>query len=497
MRRLISLAALLSALAAAQVRKIPSSDQWFPGKPDELARMLDEAFRIAGRRTGSVPPRKQLLGLIAPHAALPYSGVVAASAYSRLDHPPNVIVLALNHSRRIEGLVAPALDAYETPLGKIRVNRDAARALGVRTEPAGKVADHSLENQLPFVQRAAPEAGLIPLYVGELTDGELARAAGKLAARLRQGDVIVASSDLTHYGAPYQYTPFPDDALIPARLRGRAAEIFDRIGSLQIAQFDRFVAETRDNLCGFLPIRLLMAALARWNDEVYLSPVDYMASGELTRDYRVSVGYGALAFYPAKAFGVSAADRAKLLERARSALDRYVATASKARVEEAAADVRDPDLSQLTPLFVTLRKNGRLRGCVGTFAPKLPLGDAVIEQTLAAAAEDPRFAPVTASDAPLSLEISLLTPLKRLANWRDFRLGHGAVIEMDGKAGTLLPQIAAEMGWTREQFLENLSLKAGLAPKAYRESRAVIHVYSAQVFAEPAELPGHAAGGRR
>lgn len=484
--------ALLATLpaASAQVRDVPLSRSWFPDRPEALGQLLDRLFHTAETRTGRVPPRKHLLALVAPHAALEYSGAVAASAYLRLDHPGNVIVLAFSHSRAFQGVRAPELAAYRTPLGRIEVNREAVRELGFRTEPAGLLSDHSLDNQLPLLHRAAPEARLVPLFVGELTPVELALAAGKLAARLKQGDVIVASSDLTHYGEAYQYTPFPADGQLPARLRERAAEIFDRIGSLDTAQFDALLSRTRDNLCGSAPIRLLMAALAAAGEEVYLSPLDYMASGELTRDYRLSVGYGALAFYPSSAFAVSPEYQARLLASARQSLADFVV--GRKEHKAVASPARGRDLEQRTPLFVTLRKNGELRGCIGTFAPRLPLWDAVNEQTLAAA-QDPRFPAVSAADGPLGLEISLLTPLKRLSGWRDYRLGHGAVIDLDGKSGTLLPQVAEEMHWTSEQMLESLALKAGLPAGAYRDPRAALYVYSAQVFSEPGPASARAA----
>jgi AmmeMemoRadiSam system protein A len=331
--------------------------------------------------------------------------------------------------------------------------------------------------------------------VGDLSEDEVASAARKLAARLKQGDVIVASSDLTHYGEAYGYRPFPNDAQVAYKLRARAAGIFERIGSLETGQFDRYLAETRDNVCGRAPIRLLMAAMALWSEEVYLSPIDYMASGELGHDYSLSVGYGALAFYPASTFGVSAQNQEKLLASARRTLDGLVAAGRKQRDPVPAAD-RDAALDQRSSLFVTIRRNGELRGCIGTFVPRLPLFDGVADQTLAAAVEDPRFPAISAKEGPMSIEISVLTPLKRLGSWRDFRLGHGAVIDLDGRSGTLLPQVAGEMHWNREEFLENLSLKAGLPRKAYRDPHATLYVYSAQVFSEQTEpQPSPRAGG--
>ncbi len=495
MRRTVPLL-LFAVVAAAQTHKVPATAGWFPDQPEALQKLLDDSFRVAGVRTGTAPPRKRLLGLIVPHAGLSFSGAIAAAAYARLDHPHNVIVLAFSHRQRLEGIQAPDVETYATPLGSMRVNRDAIRALGFRTSPDAIVSDHSLDNQLPFLRRVAPDAGLIPLFVGDLGEGDLTRAARKLAGRLEQGDVLVASSDLTHYGVPYQYTPFPNGPQLGAHMRERAAEIFEKVGSLDVGQFDAFLAATRDNLCGQAPIRLLMATLAAWNEEVYLSPLDYASSGELTRDESVSVGYGALAFYPVSAFAVGPKAQARLLASSRRTLSGYLASGRKTREPVAPAE-RDAEIEQRSGLFVTVKKNGELRGCIGSFAPRLPLWDAVASETLAAVADDPRFPAVKAEEGPLSLEISLLTPLKRLASWRDFRLGHGGVIALDGKSGTLLPQVAEEMHWNREAMLENLCLKAGLPRTAYRDPKAALYVYSAQVFASLAETVAPSAAGSR
>ena len=153
-------------------------------------------------------------------------------------------------------------------------------------------------------------------------------------------------------------------------------------------------------------------------------------------------------------------------------------------------DRRSADLEQSAGVFVTIKKNGRMRGCVGHIFPARPLWDAVPDRTLAAASEDPRFKPLEAKEGRVGLEISILTPLRLLSDWRKFRLGQGGMILLDGKSGIILPQIGREMGWSRDQFLENLSQKAGLRREAYRDPRAQLYVYSAQVFAEPgAETP--------
>jgi AmmeMemoRadiSam system protein A len=221
-----------------------------------------------------------------------------------------------------------------------------------------------------------------------------------------------------------------------------------------------------------------------------------MTSGELTGDFSASVTYGALAFYPAAAFTVGAEDQRKLLASARQTLNRYLADKTKSPVPVPPAE-RSAALRQRAGVFVTIKKNGELRGCVGNLAASQPLWQNVPDRTLAATTADPRFPPLSADEGPVTLEISLLTPLKKLGGWQELRPGKGAVLVLEGKAATLLPQVAAEMGWSRDQLLENLARKAGLAPSAYRHPRARLYVFEAQVFAESAaETDGHSRRGQ-
>ncbi len=474
---------LFTSLAFGQVHKIPVNDQWFPSDPAKLTAILDQSFATARTRTGDAPPRKGLLGLVAPHAGLAFSGPIAAAAYSRLDNPANVIVLGFSHRVGVRGIVAPLLEAYATPLGRLEVDRALVRQLGFTPVAEGRVCDHSIENQIPFIQRAAPRAKVIPLYVGQMTDDELRAAAAKLAARLKAGDVIVASSDFTHYGAAYGYAPFANDSQLPSRLRSRFASLVEEIGTLSVPAFEGFLSRTGDTTCGAGPIRLLMAALARWNDEVFVTPLDFTTSGDLTRDWSTSVSYGALAFYPRSAYVVSRDGERRLLASARQTLDTYLQTGKKSTTP-VPADQRSAELEQRGGVFVTIKKNGVLRGCLGEFFARRPLWAMVPDRTLASATEDARFKPLTAKEAPVTLEISLLTPMKKVSSWKDVQLGQGVILFLKGQSATLLPQIAAEMGWTRTKLLEELSKKAGLPAQAYKDAQARFYVYSAHVFGE-------------
>ena len=379
----------------AQVHVSPFAGQWFPAEKAELEEALEKAFQIAEQRVADTYIRKPVLALVVPHAAVAYSGIVAASAYRLLDNPENVILLAFSHKRLFHGIVAPDIDSYATPLGRISVNRQVLEELGFPSVEEGELSDHSLEVQLPFLQHSAPGASITPLYVGDLSEKELVSVALKLADRVNKGDILIASSDFTHYGKAYGYEPYPNNAELPQRLFQQAMMAFEEIGSTDIEEFDSYLNATGDNICGVQPIRLLMEALANLEGNAYLELMDYMTSSDLSGDYSTSVGYGSLAFFPASAFRVGIADQQKLLNSARSTLIEHISNGGKVAVP-VPLENRDNDLEQRSDVFVTLRKEGKLRGCMGTLNSSKPLWDAVADRTLAAATSDPRFPPLTA-----------------------------------------------------------------------------------------------------
>lgn len=469
---------IAASTAPAQIHRTPMAGRWFPADAGKLTKAVDEAWSAAERRSGVAASRRGLAALIVPHAGLAYSGVVAAGAYRLIDRRPRtVIVLAFSHRLPLEGVATVKVSSFETPAGTVRVDVEAARALGFRMVDESAICDHSLENQLPFLRKALPETPIVPLYVGHLDSPSLAAAAKKLAARVQAGDLLIASSDFTHYGKAYGYTPFPADAKLLSRLHQQAEDAFETISSSDVAAFDRHLAATGDTICGRDPIRLLMATLA---GRFYLTTADYDTSASAPdTDASLNVGYAALAFYPAASFRVDTGSQRTLLDRSRATLNALVNSGGRPAPTQATAE-----LEQRTGAFVTIRKNKELRGCIGTLAPRTPLLATIADRTRAAAFSDPRFPALTAADLPVSLEISLLTPLRRIFQWKAWQPGQGAVLMLGEHGGLLLPQVATEMGWNREQFLTGLSRKAGLPAESYRDPKARLYVFEAQVFGE-------------
>ncbi|MCD6588688.1 MAG: AmmeMemoRadiSam system protein A [Candidatus Fermentibacteraceae bacterium] len=135
--------------------------------------------------------------------------------------------------------------------------------------------------------------------------------------------------------------------------------------------------------------------------------------------------------------------------------------------------------------FVTLKTDGRLRGCIGHFTGTGTLGSTVIAMAREAAVSDPRFIPVSPEEVDeLTVEISVLSPMKRIQAEDVVPGKHGLYIRQGSRAGTLLPQVAQEEGWNRETFLSHTCMKAGLAPDAYTKSGTEIFAYTAEVFSE-------------
>lgn len=170
-----------------------------------------------------------------------------------------------------------------------------------------------------------------------------------------------------------------------------------------------------------------------------------------------------------------------LLRVARETIETYVKSHRVPKLERIT-----PELNQLLGAFVTLTIQGQLRGCIGRFEPDMPVAEVVQQMALAAATEDPRFSPVTPAELPkIRIEISVLTPRRKISDVNEIEVGkHGLYISKGWHGGTLLPQVATEYGWTREEFLYHTCTKAGLSPDVWKDKDTDIFVYSAEIFHE-------------
>ena len=454
--------------------------------------LLDELFAASLQRTGPcLLPRP--LAFVVPHAGLVYSGTVAASAYRHLEaaKPERVFILGFTHRGGAPGVAIPDIAAIKTPLGEVKIDQAEARELAASGQfvltAERRVCDHSIEIQLPLLQRAVPHALLIPLYVGPLDGARRSAMARVLAQQIRPGDVLLASSDLTHYGRAFDYEPFPVDAHVKWRLSQLDGQAIEAAGSLDPTLFLNTLREIGSTMCGYAPVALLLETLGvLGSDDLFQQTLDYQTSGDLTGDFHQSVSYGALGYFHADSFCVDAEAQTALLASARATLAHLSATGERKLI---LPDADCPALLRHAPVFVSLHERGELYGCIGMRSAERPLAETVPDLTLSAALDDPRFEQRACVASGLDIEISVLTPMRRIRDWKSFRVGRdGACLEYEGSTQLLLPQVASH-GYTATRFLEALSHKGGLQRGAYRDARAKLSVFRAQVFGGPAE-PG-------
>lgn len=445
--------------------------------------------------------------IVVPHAGYDYSGPVAAAAFARLpgDGIKRVILLGPSHHFGFRGGALPAAGVvgFDTPLGTVPLDLDAIRALRGRSRFDGPAKahdpEHSLEVELPFLQIVAPGAKLVPVAIGVNTDLAACREmAESLAAIVDDGTVVVTSSDFTHHGARYGWTPYdgpglPDTLLHVARRTAERVVAGDPRGLL--AQID----VSGDTVCGARPLAVL-AALVEGAFDGGGSILEVTTSGHVTGSFGLSVSYVAAELHGrwrawrtprTPAFGsLTDGDGEALVELARAVIEGRLTHGTQ--VADWFADHPGRAMLQMPAgAFVTVnntgrkaRTDGRLRACMGVIGAEQPLGDAVV-QAAVWATEDPRFPPLAADElGNVELEVSVLSPSKPVRSHRFIKVGvHGVVLSKDGRRAVYLPQVATEQGWSREIMLDQLSLKAGLPRKAWQQG-AQFEVFTAQVFEE-------------
>jgi AmmeMemoRadiSam system protein B/AmmeMemoRadiSam system protein A len=471
------------------VHTCAGAGRWFPADADRLKQMVDG---FLGEPAAEIPRRP--VALIVPHAGYEYSGAVAGKGYATLKGRSykRVIILGPSHQAAVRGASVLRADAYETPLGRIPVDAEARDALRkcpvVREQPAAHAGEWSVENQLPMLQRALKNFAMVEVIVGVMTPTERAALAETLRGLADAETLLVVGTDFTHYGPRFGYVPFKD--LVAKRLADLNDKAVAKILDLDANGWDRFIAETGDTVCGEAAVGLLLEVLKPWGD-VKGQRVAFDTSGRLTGDWENSVTYASIIFWrTGEAAYLQGPEKQTLLRLARDVLKEFLNT-GKASLDESRYDLTEV-LKRPGAAFVTLKNHGRLRGCIGTFLPRAPLYRTVAEMARAAA-QDFRFRgdPVTSAElGDIDIEISVLTPLQAVRDpLKEIELGrHGIYIEGEGRSGCFLPQVAAETGWSKEEFLSHCAAeKAGLAPDAWKKPGVTVYRFEAHVFGEKEE----------
>jgi len=477
------LAFAFSAISKTQRVKTPNvSGTFYPADKKALSNMIDTYIDNASLTIA----HGAIKGIISPHAGYIYSGPVAGYAYKSLagyDYKTVVILAPSHHYFLKESIAIYKQGDFRTPLGDVSIDSDFAQSLMLENkyithQPEVFDKEHSLEVQLPFLQRSLKNFKIVPILIGNDSYSLCQSLASSLAKKIhaRNDILIVASSDMSHYHPKIQaYTM--DKHTLSLITQFKPQQLFED------------ARQGASELCGTGAVVSLMLTLQKLGI-TNASVLKYATSADTAQSSQDRVvGYSSIVFAESKPNndlkkGAKAmytdVQKNILLKIARASIVEFIEQQTRLELNE-----NDPVLLEPRGAFVTLKIDEKLRGCIGRLAAEMPLVKTIREMAIEAATGDPRFPPLRKEELEkVSIEISVLSPLKQMFNIDEIEVGkHGLLIRKGFSSGLLLPQVATEYNWTKEEFLQHTCRKAGLGQDAWM-SNAQIYIFSAEVFGE-------------
>jgi hypothetical protein len=467
-----------------EIREPAVAGSWYSDNPEILSKELKGYLGNAIKQE----IQGRIIALVSPHAGYQYSGLVAAHAYNLIEGKTfdAVVVVAPSHRALFKGVSLYDRGGFRTPLGIVPIDVELSKKIMEKRKeiqflPEAHAQEHSLEIQLPFIQIVLKTFKLIPIVMEPYWTWETCQYLATAIAETVRGKnvLLIASSDLSHF---HSY----DKAVELDKIVLNHIERFDPEG------LNRDLRQGRCEACGGGPIiSIMLAAKALGANKGKV--LKYVNSGDVTGDRSRVVGYAAGLFYKTSGGTEKMKEEKKvgvdlgLNEQEKKTLHQIAKTVveNKARgkpVPEFTVDA--PILKENRGAFVTIQKKGQLRGCIGYIEGRGPLYRTIEEMAEAAAFRDPRFMPITEKElADLDIEISVLTPLKKITDVDEIEVGkHGIYIKKGWYSGLLLPQVATEYGWDRKTFLEHTCNKAGLPSNAWKDKSTEIYIFSADIF---------------
>ena len=494
-----------------KIRRPAVAGQFYAGSQKQLLADVVGCYEASK----DIRALQRVQAVIVPHAGYVFSGATAASAFSCIDPSAqyeHIFLLGPSHHVWLDkASVGVGYEAYNTPLGNVKVDAELGRQIiasnSVFTyEERAHSKEHCLEVQLPLLQYRFKEMPpIVPIVIATQNWQKLEQIAEALLPYFNEKNLFVISSDFSHYPS-YKDAQQVDGATGEAIKTGsvyKFVEALEKNENLGIRNLDT-------SACGEAAIAVLLM-MTEDSKGIQIHHIRYCNSGDSQYGgHDRVVGYHAFAFTReekgARVPTVPAFEEGKASPQPspqgkgggeQTTAEFQLSDADKAALKEIAREsIRlsffgrnykpenlSPTLKQKCGAFVSLHKHGRLRGCIGHFGEDHTLGEIVAQMARAAAFEDPRFDSVRQSELEdIDIEISVLTPMRRIKSLNEFVLGkHGIYIRKGWRSGTYLPQVADEVNWSKEEFVSHCAAeKAGIGWNGWKD--AELYVYEAIVF---------------
>ncbi|EKD30701.1 MAG: hypothetical protein ACD_77C00487G0011 [uncultured bacterium] len=466
-------------------RKPAVAGMFYPAEPDKLQQTLESLFAAALPKQCS-----NVRAIICPHAGYIFSGGVAASAFNQIDKNTNykrVFIIASSHQVSFEGAAIYCDGDFLMPYGREKVDTEFGKMLvsgfpEIFTSHTGPhINEHSLEVQLPFLHYVLKtNYCIVPIIIGASDPRICNNIALVLKPYFTPDNLFIISSDFSHY--PNYEDAKKVDAETKEAILSNNPETLQTCLKKNTA---KQISHLSTSLCGWTSV-LTMLYMTTGNDSLEYSGIEYKNSGdaECYGEKDKVVGYWGIAVSEKQIdkdnFILSNDDKEFLLKIARDSVECAVLRSKRSKV---APDDISVALNTNCGAFVTLHKKGKLRGCLGHLTGDLPLYKMVQEMAASVALHDYRFSPVVQEElAEIDIEISALSPLRKIEDIAEIKLGmHGILIENGEHSGVFLPQVASETDWSKEEYLGHCSRdKAGLGWDGWKT--ADIYIFTATVF---------------
>jgi len=419
------------------IRNPVVAGQFYPGEPSQLKSMIE---KLVDKQAD----KEEVIGVVLPHAGYPYSGPVAGAAISRIKFKDTFIIMGPSHSGIGKPLSIMTEGKWKTPLGEVEIDSElAGKILAVSNklheDSSAHEHEHSIEVQIPFLQYFKKDIKIVPIILGYASDDDYKETGVEIAKaikELKKEAIIIASGDMTHYESQESAQRKDDKAI-------------ESILSLDENELSRLYNKLNISMCLFPPAMALISA-AKEMGATHAELVKYQTSGDITGDYSAVVGYA----------GIMIKKASPLVDLARRTVETYVRKGKTIKPK-----VLVPEMQGKAGVFVSIKKQGDLRGCIGTFEPHSKnVAEEIISNAIGSATRDPRFPPVSPDElGSLSYSIDVLTEPEQVES-KD-RLDprkYGVIVQSGYRRGLLLPDL--EGVDDADYQIAICRQKAGIAP---------------------------------